>query len=107
VNEIGNALAVPVEDPVSNNILRNTLEVCNKGDIRKKTQTPFNCVLVFHFQKMQRRFRRIVAHCGCCERVAEDVYRTTETSPGLNFGAGTSSAVVRQDDYPDLGHSDM
>jgi hypothetical protein len=56
---------------------------------------------------MQRRFRRIAAHCGCCERVAEDVYRTTETSLGLDFGAGMSSAVVRQDDYPDLGHSDM
>jgi hypothetical protein len=33
---------MPVEDPVSNNILCNALEVCNKGSIRKKTQTPFN-----------------------------------------------------------------
>jgi hypothetical protein len=42
MNEIRNALVMPVEDPVSNNILCNALEVCNKGSIRKKTQTPFN-----------------------------------------------------------------
>jgi hypothetical protein len=29
------------------------LEVCNKGGHQKKTKTPFNCVLVFHFQKAQ------------------------------------------------------
>jgi hypothetical protein len=33
MNEIGNALAMPVEDPVSNNILRSALEVCNKRNI--------------------------------------------------------------------------
>jgi hypothetical protein len=36
MNEIRNALVMPVEDPVSNNILCNALEVCNKGSIRKK-----------------------------------------------------------------------
>jgi hypothetical protein len=51
VNEIRNVLAVPVEDPMSNNILCSGLEVCNKGGHQKKTETPFNCVLVFHFQK--------------------------------------------------------
>jgi hypothetical protein len=36
MNEIGNALAVPVEDPTSNNILRTALEVCNMGGHQKK-----------------------------------------------------------------------
>jgi hypothetical protein len=30
VNEIGNVLSMPIEDPASNNILHNALEVCNK-----------------------------------------------------------------------------
>jgi hypothetical protein len=57
---------------------------------------------------MQRRFHRITAHCGCHECVAEDVYRTTATSPRLDFGArpsyatGMSSASAGHDDYPDL-----
>jgi hypothetical protein len=36
VNEIENALAMPVEDLTSNNILRSALEVCNKGGHQKK-----------------------------------------------------------------------
>jgi hypothetical protein len=36
VNEIKNALAVPIEDPANNTILRNALEVCNNGDISTK-----------------------------------------------------------------------
>jgi hypothetical protein len=36
VNEIRNVLAVPVEDPMSNNILCSGLEVCNKGGHQKK-----------------------------------------------------------------------
>jgi hypothetical protein len=36
VNEIKNALAVPIEDPVNNTILHNALEVCNNGDISTK-----------------------------------------------------------------------
>jgi hypothetical protein len=46
VNEIKNALAMPVEDLTSNNILRSALEVCNKGGHQKKTKTPFNYRLV-------------------------------------------------------------
>jgi hypothetical protein len=109
VNKIWNTLAVLVKDPTSNNILCNALEVCNKGGIRKKTQTPFNCVLLFHFQKMQHRFRRIVTCYRCRERVVEDVYCMTATSLSLDFGVGlsyavgTSSAGAGQDDYPDLG----
>jgi hypothetical protein len=58
---------------------------------------------------MQRQFHWIVAHCGCHERVAEDVYCMAPTLAGLDFGvrssyaAGTSSAVSTHDDYPDLG----
>jgi hypothetical protein len=70
MNEIGDTLAVSVEDPVSNNILCSALEVCNKGGHQKKTETPFICVLVFHFYKAQRQFHRIVARCGCHECVA-------------------------------------
>jgi hypothetical protein len=33
MNKIGNILAVPVEDPVSNTILWSALEVCNKRNI--------------------------------------------------------------------------
>jgi hypothetical protein len=36
VNEIGNMLAMPVEDPVSNIILRAALVVCNTSGHRKK-----------------------------------------------------------------------
>jgi hypothetical protein len=36
VNEIDNTLAIPVEDPMTNNILRSALEVCNKGGYQKK-----------------------------------------------------------------------
>ncbi len=32
---IGNMLAMPVEDPASNNILRTALEVCNTDDHQK------------------------------------------------------------------------
>jgi hypothetical protein len=35
MNEIGNALVASVEDPTSNNILCNTLEVCNTGGHQK------------------------------------------------------------------------
>jgi hypothetical protein len=49
-----------------------------------------------------------VTHCGCRERVAEDVYHTTPL--GLDFGAGssyttgTSSAgASHDDDVPNLG----
>jgi hypothetical protein len=43
VNEIGNALAVPVEDPVSNTILRSALDVCNNKNISSQTQILFIC----------------------------------------------------------------
>jgi hypothetical protein len=58
---------------------------------------------------MQRRFRRIMTHCGCHECVTEDVYRTTPTLAGLIFGAessyatGTNSVGARHNDYPDMG----
>jgi hypothetical protein len=57
---------------------------------------------------MQCRLRWIVAHCGCRERVVEDVYRTAATPAGLDSGAGlsysvgTSSAGAGHNDYPDL-----
>jgi hypothetical protein len=96
---------MPVEDPASNIILRTALEVCNMGGHQKKTKTPFNCVLVFHFQKAQRLFCRIMARCGCWERVAKDVYRTMlvghDFGVGSSYGAGTSSAGAAHDD-PDL-----
>jgi hypothetical protein len=102
VNEIGNVLVILVEDSASNNIMCSALEVCNKGG-HKKCQPPFNYVLVFHFQKAQHRFCQIMAHCGCHDCVVEDVYCMPTTSPGLNFGAGPSSAGAGQDGYPDLG----
>jgi hypothetical protein len=58
---------------------------------KKKIETLFNCVLVLHFQKSQRRFRWIVARCGCRERVAEDVYCMALV--GLDFGVGSSYAA--------------
>jgi hypothetical protein len=105
---IGNVLAVPVEDPTSNNILRSALEVCNTGGHEKKIETPFNYVLVFHFQKAQRQFCRIAARCGCQERDAEDVYCTVpvglDFGAGLSYGAGMSSAAAAHDDnILDLG----
>jgi hypothetical protein len=77
-------------------------------------ETPFNCVLVFHFQKAQRRFRWITDYCGCQERVAEDVYRMApaghDFGVGLSYGVGTSYAAetsstgaAHDDDDPDLG----
>jgi hypothetical protein len=64
-------------------------------------------VLVFHFQKAQRRFSRIMAHCGCRERVAEDVYHTMpvglDFAAGLSYATGTSFAGAAHDDVPDLG----
>jgi hypothetical protein len=106
MNEIGNALAMPNEDPVRNNIMCNSLEVCNKGGHQKKIQTPFNCVLVFHFQKAQCRFCQIATRYGCHEHVAEDVYCTTPTAldfgAGSSYAAGTSSAAVAHDDVPNL-----
>jgi hypothetical protein len=108
MNEIGNALAMPVEDPTSNNILCTALEVCNTGGHQKKTETPFNHVLVFHFQKGQRRFHWIVARCGCRELVAEDVDHMAPASQDFgaesSFATRTSSAGSAQDDdVPDLG----
>jgi hypothetical protein len=108
VNEIENALVMPVEDPASNNILHSTLEVCNTCGHQKKTEIPFNCVHVFHFQKAQHRFHRIVTRCGCRERVAEDMYRTSPAGHDCgvrsSYGARTSSAgAAHDDDDPDLG----
>jgi hypothetical protein len=64
-------------------------------------------VLVFHFQKAQRRFHWIVAHCGCHECVAEDVYHTMpvglDFAVGLSYATGTSFAGAAHDDVPDLG----
>jgi hypothetical protein len=102
-------LVVPIEDPASNNILHIALEVCNTVVIRKKNfGAPFNCVLVFHFQKAQHQFHWITAHCGCREHVAEDAYRTAPAN--LDFGAGSSYAIgtssagpAHDDDIPDLG----
>jgi hypothetical protein len=82
--------------------------------IRKKIETPFNCVLVFHFQKAQHRFCRIAARCGCWECVAEDVYRTTlaghDFGVGLSYGVGmsyvagmSSVGATHNDDDPNLG----
>jgi hypothetical protein len=51
VNEIRNALAIPVEDSTSNNILCNTLEICNKGDIRKKLKLHLIAYLCSTFRK--------------------------------------------------------
>jgi hypothetical protein len=49
-----------------------------------------------------------VAHYGCREGVAEDVYHTTPA--GLNFGVGSiyaaemsSTSAAHNDDIPDLG----
>jgi hypothetical protein len=81
--------------------------------IRKKTETLFNCVLVFHFQKAQRRFRRIVARYGCWECVAKDMYHTApagydfvRSSYGaeMSYATGTNSAgATHDDDDPHLG----
>jgi hypothetical protein len=106
-------LAVLVEDSASNNILRTALEVCDTGGHQKKTETLFNCVLVFHFQKAQCRFRRIVARYGCWECVAKDMYHTAPAGYDfvrLSYGAemsyatGTNSAgATHDDDDPHLG----
>jgi hypothetical protein len=110
VNEIGNALAMLVEDPVSNNILRSALEVCNKRNITSKTSISiYSLRILLLFQKMQRRLHRIMTHCGCCEHVVEDVYCTMATPVGLNYGARSSyademsSGGAGHDDSPDLG----
>jgi hypothetical protein len=94
---------------IFNSILRTTLEVCNTGGHHKKTETPFNCALVFHFQKAQHRFRRIAACCGCRERVVGDVYHTTPVNHDfgaeMSYSTRTSStgAAHDDDDDPDLG----
>jgi hypothetical protein len=51
MNEIENTLAVPAEDPTSNNILRNTLEVCNTGGHQKKLKLHLIAYLYFTFRK--------------------------------------------------------
>jgi hypothetical protein len=114
MNEIRNALVMPIEDPASNNIMHIALEVHNMGGHQKKTKTPFNCVLVFHFQKAQRQFRQIVARCGCQECVVEDVYHMVPAGydfgvgssygAGMSYAAGTSSTgAANDDDDVDLG----
>jgi hypothetical protein len=52
MNNIGNALAVPVEDPASNNILRTALEVCNSGDHHKKLKLHLITSLCSTFRKL-------------------------------------------------------
>jgi hypothetical protein len=52
MNNIGNALAVPVEDPASNNILRIALEVCNSGDHHKKLKLHLIASLCSTFRKL-------------------------------------------------------
>jgi hypothetical protein len=52
MNEIRNVLAVPVEDPASNNILRNTLEVCNMGGHQKKLKLHLTAYLCSTFRKL-------------------------------------------------------
>jgi hypothetical protein len=56
VNEIGNALAVPVEDPVSNNILRNDFEVCHMGSHQKKLKLHLIAYLCSTFRKLSIDF---------------------------------------------------
>jgi hypothetical protein len=51
MNEIENTLAVPAEDPTSNNILRNTLEVCKTGGHQKKLKLHLIAYLYFTFRK--------------------------------------------------------
>jgi hypothetical protein len=58
---------------------------------------------------MQRRFHRIVTHCGCREHVVKEVYHTAATPVGLDssarpsYATGTSSVGAGHGDYPDLG----
>jgi hypothetical protein len=51
VNKIKNVLAVPVEDPASNNILHNALEACNKGSHQKKLKLHLIAYLCSNFRK--------------------------------------------------------
>jgi hypothetical protein len=51
---------------------------------------------------MQRRLCRIVACCGCHERVVEDVYRTTATLSSLDSSEGPSCSGGHND-VPELG----
>jgi hypothetical protein len=44
-------LVVPVEDPMSNNILCSGLEVCNKGGHQKKLKLHLIVYLCFTFRK--------------------------------------------------------
>jgi hypothetical protein len=52
VNKIGNALAVPVEDPASNNISHNALEVCNTDGHQKKLKPHLIVYLCSTFRKL-------------------------------------------------------
>jgi hypothetical protein len=107
VNDIRNALTKPVQDPMSNHIHRSALEVRNTRNIHKKNSNSIcllNCVLLSE-NAASILSDRDMRH----ERVTDDVYCTTATSPGLDFGAGssyavrTSSAGATHDDVLDLG----
>jgi hypothetical protein len=58
VNEIGNALVVPFEDPASNNILRTALEVCNTDGHQKKLKLHLIAYLCSTFRKLSIDFIR-------------------------------------------------
>jgi hypothetical protein len=55
VNEIGNVLAMLVEDPASNNILCSTLEVCNMDGHQKKLKLH----LIAYFYSTSRKLNVI------------------------------------------------
>jgi hypothetical protein len=52
VNEIENALVMPVEDPASNNILHSTLEVCNTCGHQKKLKFHLIVYMCSTFRKL-------------------------------------------------------
>jgi hypothetical protein len=52
---------------------------------------------MLYFQKMHHRLCRIATHCGCRERVVEDVYRTAAALAGLDSGVGLSSCARHEE----------